>query len=90
MPFNHYTKIKRILDSQPDGWFIKLLKQPTTAKNFKGKIIKYKHYYRIYDNNNQSIKYCKFQQIDRLAIVLKTPVEFLPLITDETKTNYNS
>lgn len=80
MPFNHYAKIKKILDQQPDGWHIRRINQPTQAKNFKGEIIKFQHYYRIYDANNQPIKYCKFQQIERLAKILNRPVEDLPII----------
>lgn len=80
MSFNHYAKIKRILDDQPSGWYIKQINKPTTAQNFKGELIKFNHYYRIYDVANQPIKFCKFQQIERLAHILKTPVEDLPLV----------
>lgn len=81
MPFNHYAKIKRILEQQPAGWIIRRIDEPTKAKNFKGETIEFAHYYRIYDAANQPIKYCKFQQLDRLAKILETPVEDLPLIT---------
>lgn len=84
MPFNHYAKIKRILDEQPDGWFIKRINEPTTAKNFKNEEIHFTHYYRIYDHDNEPIKYCKFQQIERLAQALKMPVEFLPIIDEDS------
>jgi len=80
MPFNHYAKIKRILDQQPDGWFIKRIDQPTSAKNFKGETIKFDHYYRIYSGGGEPIKYCKFQQIELLARILNTPAEALPII----------
>jgi hypothetical protein len=80
MPFNHYAKIKYVLDQQPDGWIIKQINEPTSAKNFKGEIIKFPHYYRIYDANDNPIKYCKFQQIERLASILDVPVESLPVI----------
>lgn len=80
MPFNHYAKIKRILTQHPDDWVIKRINQPTRAKNFKGETIEYDHYYRIYTGAGEPIKYCKFQQIERLAKALETPVENLPII----------
>ena len=80
MPFNHYAKIKRILDQQPNDWIIRRIDEPTSAKNFKGEIVNFTHYYRIYGSDGQPIKYCKFQQIERLAQVLKVPVENLPLV----------
>jgi hypothetical protein len=80
MPFNHYAKIKRILDHQPRGWFIKRIDSPTSAKNFKGETVHYQHYYRIYDTNGAPIQYCKFQQIERLSQVLGIPTEALPII----------
>lgn len=80
MAFNHYAKLKRILDQQAAGWYIKQINQPTSAKSFKGEIRHFDHYYRIYDHTNQPIKYCKFQQLDRLSAVLKVPVEELPVI----------
>lgn len=83
MAFNHYAKIKRILDEQPNGWFIRRINEPTTAKNFKGEVVEFDHYYRIYDIDNNRIKYCKFQQIDRLARTLGTPVEALPVLENE-------
>lgn len=79
MAFNHYAKIKRILDDQPNGWYIRLIDEPTEAKNFKGETIRFSHYYRIYDLSGSPIKYCKFQQIDRLAGVLGVTVDELPL-----------
>jgi len=80
MAFNHYAKIKRILDGQPDGWVIKRIDKPTSAKNFKGETVEFPHYYRIYDASGNPIKYCKFQQIERLAQALKLPVEALPVV----------
>ena len=80
MPFNHYAKIKRILEQYPDNWVIKRIDEPTTAKNFKGETVSFTHYYRIYDSKNRPIKYCKFQQIERLAKILELPVEALPLV----------
>lgn len=80
MPFNHYAKIKRILDDQPSGWIIKRINQPTSAKKFSGETVHFTHYYRIYDHNDQPLKYCKFQQIERLAAILNIPVEALPIV----------
>jgi len=80
MAFNHYAKIKRILDQQPDGWFIKRIDKPTSAKNFKGEVVHFSHYYRVYSAGSQPIKYCKFQQIELLAKTLGLPVESLPVI----------
>jgi hypothetical protein len=80
MPFNHYAKIKRILEQQPDDWIIKRINEPTHAKNFKGEAVDYAYYYRIYDSSGQPLKYCKFQQIERLARALKVSVEALPIV----------
>ena len=80
MSFNHYAKIKRILADQPDGWFIRRIDEPTSVKNFKGETIEFPHYYRIYSVNDEPIKYCKFQQIERLSAALNIPVEALPII----------
>ena len=82
MPFNHYAKIKRILEEQPEGWIIRRIDESTSAKNFKGELVTFPHYYRIYDRQGQPIKYCKFQQIARLASVLEVPVEALPIVND--------
>ncbi|MGB4762288.1 MAG: hypothetical protein WBP12_02925 [Candidatus Saccharimonas sp.] len=80
MAFNHYAKIKRILDEQPPGWVIHRINEPTSAQNFKGEIVHFPHYYRIYSSDGQPIKYCKFQQIERLAQALGIPAESLPVI----------
>lgn len=80
MPFNHYAKIKRILEIQPEGWVIKRVDMPTAAKNFKGETVHFTHYYRIYSVSGEPIKYCKFQQIDRLAKILEVPTEALPIV----------
>ena len=80
MAFNHYAKMKRILDNQPKGWVIKRIDEATSAKNFKGETVKFPHYYRIYGYDGEPIKYCKFQQIERLASVLELPVEALPVV----------
>lgn len=83
MPFNHYAKIQRILSEQPNGWVIKRINHPTTAKSFQGETTQFPHYYRIYNSNDQPIKYCKFQQIERLAQILKVSVEDLPVIAED-------
>ena len=80
MAFNHYAKIKRILSEQPDGWYIRRINEPTIAQNFKGETVAFDYYYRIYDANDLPIRYCKFQQIERLASALTVPVEQLPVI----------
>ncbi len=80
MAFNHYAKIKRILEQQPDGWVIRRINEPTSAQNFKGETTHFTHYYRIYSHAGEPVKYCKFQQIERLADILKLPVEALPII----------
>ncbi len=80
MAFNHYAKIKRILNDQPDGWYIKRIDKPTEAKNFRGEVVSYDHYYRIYDRNDRAIKYCKFQKIDKLASILNVAIEDLPIV----------
>ena len=81
MAFNHYAKIKRILDEQPDSWYIRRIDEPTEVKNFEGETIRYDHYYRIYSADGQAIKYCKFQKIDKLASMLGRDVADLPVIT---------
>jgi hypothetical protein len=82
MTFNHYAKIKRILDTEPAGWYIKRINKPTTAQNFKGEVRTFGHYYRIYSANGSPIKYCKFQQLDRLVSVLRLSEADLPIIED--------
>ena len=80
MAFNHYAKIKRILHEQPEGWYIRRIDEPTSAKNFRGETVDYDHYYRIYAADDQPIKYCKFQKIDKLASMLDVEVGELPLV----------
>jgi hypothetical protein len=74
MPFNHYAKIKRILQSQAPGWYIRRIDESTKAKNFKGEIRHFDHYYRIYDSKDQPIPFCKFQQLDRFAKTMNIDV----------------
>ncbi len=77
MPFNHYAKIKRILKNET-GWYIVKVNEPTSAKNFKGEVLHFPYYYRIYSNKDQPIPYCKFQQLDKLASILNIPEYELP------------
>jgi len=80
MAFNHYAKIKSILLQQPAGWYIRVINQQTTAKKFNGETRKFDHYYRIYDHNNEPIKYCKFQQLELLSKILQIEIQDLPVI----------
>lgn len=80
MTFNHYAKIKRILAQERADWVIRRIDQPTKAKNFKGEAVLFPYYYRIYRQDGTQIKYCKFQQIERLAQALEMSVETLPII----------
>lgn len=80
MAFNHYAKIKAILAEQPAGWYIQRINEPTSAKTFKGETKYFDYYYRIYGVDDQPIKYCKFQQLERLASVLSIPASELPVI----------
>lgn len=80
MAFNHYAKIKRLLDAQSDGWYMRRIDEPTSAKNFRGETVEYDHYYRLYSHDGQMIKYGKFQKIDKLASVMGVAVEELPIV----------
>jgi len=80
MPFNHYVKIRRILEDQPDGWVIMYINEPTRAKNFKGETVNFDHYYRVFDRDGTPIKYCKFQQIDMFARTMNCTVAELPVV----------
>ena len=80
MAFNHYAKLKRILDAEPVGWYIRRIDEPTTAQTFRGELRHFDHYYRLYHADGTVIKYGKFQQLDRLATALGVPIEALPLV----------
>jgi hypothetical protein len=82
MAFNHYAKLKGIIDAHPEGWYIRRINEPTTAQNFRGEKISYDHYYRLYDANNQPIKFGKFQKIDKLAQILGVDTIDLPIVED--------
>jgi hypothetical protein len=79
MSFNHYAKIKRILDGQ-DGWYVVRVEKPTSAKKFNGETAYYDHYYRVYSSDGQPIKYCKFQQLERFAAAMGLSAEDIPVI----------
>ena len=78
--FNHYAKLRRILDFEPDGWYIRRIDEPTAAQNFRGETIYFKHYYRLFSADGAQIKFGKFQQLDRLAAALGVDALDLPLI----------
>gem|GEM_PF-3039767 len=78
--FNHYAKLKRLLDAEPPGWYIVRINEPTNATNFKGEKVTFDHYYRLYSTDGTAIKYGKFQQLARLAVALNKPEEALPVI----------
>ena len=80
MSFNHYAKLKRIVDAQSDGWFIRRIDEPTSAKNFRGEVVPYDYYYRLYDHTGVQIPYGKFQKIDKFAASIGLPIEALPVI----------
>lgn len=80
MAFNHYAKIKRILAEEQPGWYIKRIDEPTASPNFKGEKVHYDHYYSIYRADDSAIKYCKFQKIDKLAQILNTHEQELPIV----------
>lgn len=78
--FNHYAKIKRILADYPDGWYVRRINEPTTSQSFKGDTLHYGHYYRVYDLQDNPIKYCKFQQLERFAQALDIDSANIPII----------
>lgn len=72
--------MKRILESEPAGWYILRIDESTVAKNFKGENIHYDHYYRIFSGSDKPIPYCKFQKIDKLAQILGVDASVLPVV----------
>ena len=80
MAFNHYAKLKRIINKLEPDWYIRKINEPTSSKSFKGETRHFGHYYRIYDSSNTPVKFGKFQQIDRLASVLGVSPADLPLV----------
>lgn len=79
MTFNHYAKIKRILEAYPD-WSVVRIDEPTSAKTFKGEVRQFDHYYRVVDADGMPIKYCKFQQIELFARTMGVEAEELPIL----------
>lgn len=79
MAFNHYAKIKRILQSAEPGWYIRRIDEPTSAKSFKGEVRHFDHYYRIYDVANKPIPFCKFQQLDLFAKTMGVPTDAIDI-----------
>lgn len=71
--------MKRILATEPNDWYISRIDEPTSAKNFKGELVHYDYYYRIYRADGTQIPYCKFQKIDKLAHILGIDTDMLPL-----------
>lgn len=80
MAFNHYAKLARILSSEPAGWYIQRINEPTSTKKFNGETAHYDHYYRLMRADGAQIPYGKFQQIERLARALQVPTESLPVV----------
>lgn len=80
MSFNHYAKLKRILDYEKGGWVIKKINKPTKAKNFKGETRFFEHYYRIFRADGTQIKFAKFQQPELLARALNVTVDDLNIV----------
>lgn len=78
--FNHYARLKQIIELQPTGWYIMQINQPTTATNFKGETTYFDHHYRLYAVDGTPIRYGKFQQLDRLALVLRCDVTDLSVV----------
>lgn len=76
MAFNHYAKIKKILENEPKGWKVVRINEPTLAKTFKGETRHFDYYYRIYGFDGQPIKYCKFQQLEKFEHIMKQVIIF--------------
>lgn len=81
MAFNHYAKIKRILEPLNGAWIVHRINEPTKAKNFKGEIRQFDHYYRVYDLRGDQIPYCKFQQIELFAKTMNLNVEDIEVVS---------
>ena len=81
MTFNHYAKLKRLIELEPLGWYIVRIDEPTTAQSFRGEVRHFDHYYRLYSADGAPIKYGKFQQLDRLASILGIDASDLPVVT---------
>ena len=82
MAFNHYAKLKRIIDTEPIGWYIRRIDKPTVAVNFNGEKVHYDYYYRLYAVDGTPIKYGKFRKIDKLAKILGVETEDLLIVSN--------
>lgn len=79
MAFNHYAKMKRILNDYP-GWYIVRINEPTKSLSFKNELRVFDHYYRIYDVSGEPIKFCKFQQLELFAKTMGVEPDALPIV----------
>ncbi len=80
MAFNHYAKMKRILASYGNSWYIRRINQSTKTTKFNGETVMYDYFYRVYDINDRPIPFCKFQQLERFSRTMNIPFEDLPII----------
>ncbi len=79
MAFNHYAKVANIYLQNPTC-YIKVINQPTKTTRFDGGYNYYSHYYRLVDQDGHDIKYGKFQQLDKLAKILKVEIDDLRML----------
>lgn len=82
MTFNHYAKLGRIIAGLKPGWYIRRVDEPTMTLRFNGEKQHYSYYYRLYYADGSQIPYGKFQKLDKLAAILKTPIDLLPIRDD--------
>ncbi len=80
MPFNHYAKLKRILESYGSSWYVVRVNEPTAVLNFRGELVRFEHYYRLCDLSGEYIKFGKFQQLDLFAKTMGIPIEAVPIV----------
>lgn len=80
MAFNHYAKIKRILDAEAPDWYVLRVNEPTSSRNFKGELRHYDFYYRVCRYDGTPIPYCKFQQLDRFLQTMQRDELEVPII----------
>lgn len=85
MAFNHYARLARIVAELDAGWYIVRIDEPTSAKNFRGDLVHYDHYYRIFASTGEQVPYGKFQKLDKLASVLDLPAEALPVVAEPSR-----
>ena len=41
MAFNHYARLKTILENEPDGWIIRRINKHMSVKNFKNETLEF-------------------------------------------------